>query len=118
MVLGKAISICCGGEPEVSVVGVSGNAATYGVLILSLGPRSTGVLREKFCRVLMAVRGSAWTGVDLSMAVAYTLDKVLQAVRSVGSTWKPLTGLLEAEGLQVLILSDSRGLLEKLCCSG
>jgi hypothetical protein len=60
MVLGKAISICCGGEPEVSVVGVSGNAATYGVLILNLGPRgSTGVLREKFCRVLIAVRGSA-----------------------------------------------------------
>jgi hypothetical protein len=71
MVLGKTISICCGGEPDVSVVGVSGNAATYGVLILSLGPRaSTGVFSERHCRVLMAVRGSGWTGVDLSMAVA------------------------------------------------
>jgi hypothetical protein len=71
MVLGKAISIFCGGDPEVSVVGVCGKAATYGVLIFSLGPRgSAGVLREKLCRVLMAVRGSACTGVDLSMAVA------------------------------------------------
>lgn len=119
IVLGKAISICCGGEPEVSVVGVSGNAATYGVLILSLGPRgSLGVLREKLCRVLIAVRGSAWTGVDLSMAVAYTLDSVLQAVRSVGSTWKPLVGLLGTEGLEVLILRDSRGLLEEVCWKG
>lgn len=72
MVLGKAMSIFCGGDdPEASVVGVCGKAATYGVLILSLGPRgSAGVLREKLCRVLMAVRGSGCTGVDLSMAVA------------------------------------------------
>lgn len=75
IVLGKAISICCGGEPDVSVVGVAGKSATYGVFIgvlsFSLGPRdTTGVFSERHCRVLMAVRGSAWTGVDLSMAVA------------------------------------------------
>jgi hypothetical protein len=52
------------------------------------------------------------------------LDKVLQAVRSVGSTWKPLVGLLGTEGLEVLevlevlILSDRRGLLGGLWCSG
>lgn len=75
MVLGKAISICCGGEPDVSVVGVAGKSATYGVLMgvlsVSLGPRdTTGVFNDRHCSVLMAVRGSAWTGVDLSMAVA------------------------------------------------
>lgn len=75
MVLGKAISICCGGEPDVSVVGVAGKSATYGVLIgvlsFSLGPRdTTGVFNDRHCSVLIAVRGSGWTGVDLSMAVA------------------------------------------------
>lgn len=63
----------------------------------------------------MAVTGVDWTGVDLSMAVTYTLERVLKAVGDLMSVRRPsvlfdLVRLVAA----VEVWRDNRGLFEVL----
>jgi hypothetical protein len=62
---------------------------------------------------LMAVTGSGWTGVERSIAVTYTFERVLNEVGDAGST--AAARVLDVRMLgpveRALICSDSLGLL-------